>query len=185
MNHDNSLIGDNSIFIGPKEKVEFYSYNDPFSGAVILGLLGSFSTFIGATIRSNPTHDECIVVLIGGCILGAVAGCISLFLSWIPIKTEVTKIIIAVIDNGLLFSGIICAPILGIALMNVSSPSWSIIISDEFIGISILLAPVACCSLCLYSISYCHSVIQDSFDSARVFANRAESRNYQSFESNI
>jgi MFS family permease len=134
----------------PKPNV--YSYNDPIAGAISLGCTGSLFTLIGAAVRSNEIHDECLAVLVGGTILGAGAGCISFFFPRKKEDPELRKLIIAIFDYMLLIVGIVFSPLVGVKILNYDSLPWIRVLIDELLGMSILLAPCICCALCCFSI---------------------------------
>jgi hypothetical protein len=117
---------------------------NPVVLAMQLGFGGALDTCIGAAIRKNSVHDESIIVLTGGCILGF---CLGILMMLVPVNSENR---LWYTGSGYLFNFALSllAPYVGLQILK-SNMNYNQLLTDYFIGFFVTLAaliPLLCCS---------------------------------------
>jgi hypothetical protein len=142
----------------------FYSYNDPISGSLLLGLGGALQVLVGAAIRGDNYNHECLVVLVGASILGFVSGGISCFISRKPDDPPSTKVTTAFVDYFFITGAFLLSPLLGDAIFNYDDVTWSNTIIDQLVGAAVILVLPLCCIFTCFTVLEGGSALSNDSD---------------------
>lgn len=107
---------------------------NPITGAMSFGLVGALVAAIGASIRDNSVHDEAMTVLVGGVIVGAMAGTVGCCTSNPSENASAcAKFTLGLLSAGIALTAFFTSPMMGELILD-KDTNWDDVIIDEIVG---------------------------------------------------